>query len=393
MRTHSHPISSRPRSSSTASSSATSTTAATGGSACPGRRTGSPRRPRRCARRRRSARRPGSARHAWPASATVDAGPRARGRPGARLHVGRRRPVRDVPARAPRRGGREGRVDAAPRPGAARLPRRLRRHRPVAQLQRDQPRRSARSRSTCRKQPGSHLVHRLIDWADVVVDNFRPGVMGRFGLGAEALLERRPDLLVVSSSANGSTGPEALAAGLASIFGATGGLSRADGLRRRPTDRDRRVDRLPQRERARGRDPRRRCSTGRAPARASTSTWRRARSSRPAHRTRCSPTQLGVAWDTADREPPPRAVARTTCTRRAGDDEWVAIAVGDDDEWAALCRVLDRPEWSGDYPTADGAPCGRATSSTTRSRRGRARRSAREAFDDAPGRGRARRWR
>ncbi len=76
---------------------------------------------------------------------------------------------------------------------------------------------------------GLDLVHRLVDWADVVVDNFRPGVMARFGLDAEALLERRPELLVVSSSANGSTGPDALAAGLASIFGATGGLSEQTG--------------------------------------------------------------------------------------------------------------------------------------------------------------------
>ena len=76
---------------------------------------------------------------------------------------------------------------------------------------------------------GLDLAHRLVDWADVVVDNFRPGVMDRFGLGAAALLERRPDVLVVSSSANGSTGPDARAAGLASIFGATGGMSEQTG--------------------------------------------------------------------------------------------------------------------------------------------------------------------
>ena len=72
---------------------------------------------------------------------------------------------------------------------------------------------------------GLALAHRLAgEWADVVVDNFRPGVMARFGLDADDLLARRPELVVVSSSANGSTGPEAMAAGLASIFGATGGL-------------------------------------------------------------------------------------------------------------------------------------------------------------------------
>jgi benzylsuccinate CoA-transferase BbsF subunit len=28
-----------------------------------------------------------------------------------------------------------------------------------------------------------------------------------------------------------------------------------------------------------------------------------------------------------------------------GQDEWVAVAVGDEEEWAGLCKVLDRPEW------------------------------------------------
>jgi hypothetical protein len=76
---------------------------------------------------------------------------------------------------------------------------------------------------------GLALAHRLAGWADVVVDNFRPGVMARFGLDAERLLAERPELIVVSSSANGATGPDATAAGLASIFGATGGLSEQTG--------------------------------------------------------------------------------------------------------------------------------------------------------------------
>ena len=53
--------------------------------------------------------------------------------------------------------------------------------------------------------------------------------MARFGLDAASLLAKRPELVVASSSANGSTGPEAMAAGLASIFGATGGLSEQTG--------------------------------------------------------------------------------------------------------------------------------------------------------------------
>lgn len=76
---------------------------------------------------------------------------------------------------------------------------------------------------------GVDLVRRLIAVSDVVVDNFRPGVMERFGLGPHRLLEEHPRLVVASSSANGSSGPDAARAGLASIFGATGGLSAQTG--------------------------------------------------------------------------------------------------------------------------------------------------------------------
>jgi benzylsuccinate CoA-transferase BbsF subunit len=72
-------------------------------------------------------------------------------------------------------------------------------------------------------------VQRLVGDFDIVVDNFRPGVMGRFGLGPADLLDRYPGLIVASSSANGSTGPEAMGAGLASIFAAAGGLSEQTG--------------------------------------------------------------------------------------------------------------------------------------------------------------------
>ena len=46
---------------------------------------------------------------------------------------------------------------------------------------------------------------------------------------AESLLRAHPRLVVASSSANGSTGPDAAGAGLASVFSATGGLSDQTG--------------------------------------------------------------------------------------------------------------------------------------------------------------------
>lgn len=45
--------------------------------------------------------------------------------------------------------------------------------------------------------------------ADVVIESFRPGVMGRFGLGPHEVLARRPDLVYCSITGFGQTGPHA----------------------------------------------------------------------------------------------------------------------------------------------------------------------------------------
>jgi benzylsuccinate CoA-transferase BbsF subunit len=55
---------------------------------------------------------------------------------------------------------------------------------------------------------GRDLALRLVDWADVVAQNFAPGSMDELGLGADALLARKPGLIVVTSSLFGATGPQ-----------------------------------------------------------------------------------------------------------------------------------------------------------------------------------------
>jgi crotonobetainyl-CoA:carnitine CoA-transferase CaiB-like acyl-CoA transferase len=54
---------------------------------------------------------------------------------------------------------------------------------------------------------GVDIARRLIDRADVVVENFRPGVMDRLGLGYEALAARNPRLVYCASVGYGQDGP------------------------------------------------------------------------------------------------------------------------------------------------------------------------------------------
>jgi len=57
---------------------------------------------------------------------------------------------------------------------------------------------------------GKDLFRRLVKDADVVVENFRPGVMNRLGLGYKALAELNPRLIYCAISGFGQTGPDAL---------------------------------------------------------------------------------------------------------------------------------------------------------------------------------------
>jgi crotonobetainyl-CoA:carnitine CoA-transferase CaiB-like acyl-CoA transferase len=58
------------------------------------------------------------------------------------------------------------------------------------------------------KQPASReILNPLIEWADVVVENFSPGTMHKLGLDYARLAERNPNIVMVSGSVFGQTGP------------------------------------------------------------------------------------------------------------------------------------------------------------------------------------------
>ena len=75
------------------------------------------------------------------------------------------------------------------------------------------------------KQPEAiALAKRLVAISDVTSESFRAGVMQRLGLGFDDLKAIKPDVILVSLSSCGQSGPDSHFAGYAPLFGAWGGL-------------------------------------------------------------------------------------------------------------------------------------------------------------------------
>lgn len=75
-----------------------------------------------------------------------------------------------------------------------------------------------------REKDGGDLIRALVAQADILVENFRPGTMERWGLGYEELAAINPRLIMVRVSGYGQTGPYAKRAGYGAIGEAMGGL-------------------------------------------------------------------------------------------------------------------------------------------------------------------------
>lgn len=81
---------------------------------------------------------------------------------------------------------------------------------------------------------GLEAVRRLIGEADIVVENFRPGVLEKLGLGWDALHALNPELVMVRLSGFGQTGPMANQPGFGAIGESMGGLRYVTGFPDRP---------------------------------------------------------------------------------------------------------------------------------------------------------------
>jgi crotonobetainyl-CoA:carnitine CoA-transferase CaiB-like acyl-CoA transferase len=72
---------------------------------------------------------------------------------------------------------------------------------------------------------GKELFLDLVANADIIVENFRRGVLERLGLGYDTLSARNPRVVLVSVTSQGQTGPDAKAASFGSTLEATSGLA------------------------------------------------------------------------------------------------------------------------------------------------------------------------
>ncbi|UCE31298.1 MAG: CoA transferase, partial [Burkholderiales bacterium] len=88
-----------------------------------------------------------------------------------------------------------------------------------------------------RVEKGQALMRELVAKSDVLVENFRPGTLEKWGLGWNDLQAINPNLVLARVSGYGQTGPYASRAGFASVGEAMGGIRHINGFRNQPPPR------------------------------------------------------------------------------------------------------------------------------------------------------------
>jgi benzylsuccinate CoA-transferase BbsF subunit len=203
------------------------------------------------------------------------------------------------------------------------------------------------------KARGVDLVKRLVTVSDVVVDNMRAGSMERLGLGYQALREVNAGIIVLSSTGRGSQGPERDYAGYATIHCAIGGSAHITGYADQPPS----------------------TTTGDVDLMNATASafavvaalFHRAQTGEGQFIdfSQCEGVTSLIGEVLLDYEMNGRSPGRDgnrdellaphNVYQCWGVDRWVALAVETDEEFAALARVMGRPEMADDPRFADGA--------------------------------------
>jgi crotonobetainyl-CoA:carnitine CoA-transferase CaiB-like acyl-CoA transferase len=187
------------------------------------------------------------------------------------------------------------------------------------------------------------IARSLIPHCDLVVENFAPGVIGRMGLGYEQLRELRPDIIMLSLSGYGQTGPYSRYVSYGGLLGAQSGLFSVSGYA--PSE--------PGETGITYGDPN---SGALAVFAVIAALIHRARTRRGQYIDvslwEALEMVMPEAWleylmngrepaVTANRD---RWMAPHNCYKSKGDaEEWITIAVGNEAEWSALCLAIGQP--------------------------------------------------
>jgi benzylsuccinate CoA-transferase BbsF subunit len=195
---------------------------------------------------------------------------------------------------------------------------------------------------------GVEVAKKLIAWADVVVENFGKGFLERVGLSFEGMRAIRPDLILISVSVAGRTGPLAAFRGYGNSAAALSGQAVLAGWPDRPPHMPpfaygdvvapmfATVATLAALEHRRQTGQGQHLDISQAEPLMHTMADLFAR-----HQASDGPLRLG------DRHP---AYAPHGLFPARGEDQWIAIAVRSDEEWRTLCRLMGEEGLAARYP-------------------------------------------
>ena len=195
-------------------------------------------------------------------------------------------------------------------------------------------------------------LRELVSISDVFAENFTPRVMRNFKLEYEDLRQIRPDIIMVSSTGYGYTGPWADYGAIGYTTEATSGLSHISGYKDGPPV----LPEIPYADYT--------AAEHTAFAIMAALAYR-ARTGKgqfidiSQSETLTSTISEAIMDYTVNGRIPERVGNQDTlmsphgCYPCAGDDKWIAIAVSTDEQWSALCDALECPEWLADTRFAD----------------------------------------
>ena len=213
-----------------------------------------------------------------------------------------------------------------------------------------------RSKLSCtidlRQPEGKEVFKQLVAISDIVIENYSPRVMPQFGLDYEALKQVNPEIIMVSMPGFGSDGPQKNWLAYGTTLDSHAGLVSLTGYRDGPPHRMAFAIGDP----VGGMYAALACIAALLQRRAGGGGVYVDLAQSEALIQFVGPALVGWSMNgrapdrTGNRDPD---FAPQGCYPCEGDDEWVAISVTSDAEWAGLCDVIERPDLAETFPTLE----------------------------------------